>query len=138
MLILVRAYVLYRRTVRRYPSVAALLWAYIDRKWRYWARLGLADRVPLLHVITALVQSELKVEGSTGKEKIIVVTYIFFSLLFWLAVHGKPVLFWKCISGLKFHCFYFMHANCPNGDRNQSSFGRFRYYNVNYRTFVRR
>jgi len=81
MLILVRGYVLYRRTVRRYPSVAALLWAYIDRKWHYWARLGLADRVPLLHVITALVQSELKVEDSTGREQIIVVTYIFFSLL---------------------------------------------------------
>ena len=26
-----------------------------------------------------------------------------------------------------------MHANCPNGDGNQSSFGRFRYYYVNYR-----
>ena len=30
---------------------------------------------------------------------------------FWLAVHGKPVLFWKGISGLKFPCFRFMHAN---------------------------
>ena len=30
---------------------------------------------------------------------------------FWLAVHGKPVLFWKGISGLKFPCFLFMHAN---------------------------
>ena len=29
---------------------------------------------------------------------------------FWLAVHGKPVLFWKGISGLKFPCFLFMHA----------------------------
>ena len=27
---------------------------------------------------------------------------------------------------------------CPNGDGNQSSFGRFRYYYVNYRTFARR
>jgi len=26
---------------------------------------------------------------------------------FWLAVHGKPVLFWKGISGLKFPCFLF-------------------------------
>ena len=26
---------------------------------------------------------------------------------FWLAVHGKPVLFWKDISGLKFPCFQF-------------------------------
>jgi len=34
--------------------------------------------------------------------------------------------------------FYFMHANCPNGDGNQSSFKRFRYYYVNYRTFARR
>ena len=48
------------------------------------------------------------------------------------------VLFWKGISGLKFPCFYFMHANCPNGDGNQSSFGRFRYYYVNYRTIARR
>ena len=31
--------------------------------------------------------------------------------IFWLAVHGKPVLFWKGISGLKFSCFLFMHAN---------------------------
>ena len=30
---------------------------------------------------------------------------------FWLAVHGKPVLFWKGTSGLKFPCFTFMHAN---------------------------
>ena len=30
---------------------------------------------------------------------------------FWLAVHGKPVLFWKGNSGLKFPCFLFMHAN---------------------------
>ena len=37
-----------------------------------------------------------------------------------------------------FPAFYFMHANCPNGDWNQSSFGRFRYYYVNYRTFARR
>ena len=29
----------------------------------------------------------------------------------WLAVHGKPVLFWKGTSGLKFPCFLFMHAN---------------------------
>ena len=26
---------------------------------------------------------------------------------YWLAVHGKPVLFWKGISGLKFPCFLF-------------------------------
>jgi len=26
---------------------------------------------------------------------------------FWLAVHGKPILFWKGISGLKFPCFLF-------------------------------
>ena len=37
-----------------------------------------------------------------------------------------------------FPAFYFMHANCPNGDGNQSSFRRFRYYYVNYRTFARR
>ena len=24
---------------------------------------------------------------------------------FWLAVHGKLVMFWKCISGLKLPCF---------------------------------
>ena len=30
---------------------------------------------------------------------------------FWLAVHGKPVLFWKGTSGLKFPCFTFMHVN---------------------------
>jgi len=28
-----------------------------------------------------------------------------------IAVHGKPVLFWKGNSGLKFPCFLFMHAN---------------------------
>ena len=33
------------------------------------------------------------------------------SIDFWLAVHGKPVLFWKGTSGLKFPCFLFMHAN---------------------------
>ena len=31
--------------------------------------------------------------------------------LCWLAVHGKPVLFWKGNSGLKSPCFLFMHAN---------------------------
>jgi len=31
-----------------------------------------------------------------------------------------------------------MHANSPNGDGNQPSFGRLRYYYVNYRTFARR
>ena len=30
---------------------------------------------------------------------------------YWLAVHGKPVLFWNGTSGLKFPCFLFMHAN---------------------------
>ena len=30
---------------------------------------------------------------------------------FWLAVHGKPVLFWKGNSGLKFPCFLVIHAN---------------------------
>jgi len=29
----------------------------------------------------------------------------FFNGSFWLAVHGKPVLFWKGISGLLFPCF---------------------------------
>jgi len=28
-----------------------------------------------------------------------------FLRLYWLAVHGKPVLVWKGISGLKFPCF---------------------------------
>ena len=32
---------------------------------------------------------------------------VVFSNSFWLAVHGKPVLFWKGISGLKFPCFLF-------------------------------
>ena len=32
--------------------------------------------------------------------------------------------------------FYFMHANCPNGDGTQSRIGRFQYYYVNYRTFA--
>jgi len=31
-----------------------------------------------------------------------------------------------------------MHANCPNGEGNQSNFGRFRYYYVTYLTFARR
>ena len=31
-----------------------------------------------------------------------------------------------------------MYANCPNGHGNQSSFGRFRYYYVNHRTFAKR
>ena len=39
------------------------------------------------------------------------VTYDLLSTLFWLAVHGKPVLFWKGTSGLKFPCILFMHAN---------------------------
>jgi len=43
-----------------------------------------------------------------------------------IGVHGKPVLFWKGIADFKFPAFYFMHANCPNGDWNQSSFRRFR------------
>jgi len=52
---------------------------------------------------------------------------------FWLAVHGKPVLFWKGTSGLKFPCFLL----CMRTGRAHLSFGRFRYYNVNYRTFRR-
>jgi len=34
-------------------------------------------------------------------------------LAFWLAVHGKPVLFWKGISGLKFPCFLFYACLLP-------------------------
>jgi len=45
---------------------------------------------------------------------------------------GKVFLVWNVPA------FYFMHANCQNRDGNKSSFGRFRYYYVNYRTFVRR
>ena len=37
--------------------------------------------------------------------------FVMVPLHFWLAVHGKPVLFWKGNSGLKFPCFLFMHAN---------------------------
>jgi len=32
---------------------------------------------------------------------------------FWLAVHGKPVFFWKGISGLKFPCFLFYACLLP-------------------------
>jgi len=32
---------------------------------------------------------------------------------YWLAVHGKPVLFWKGISGLKFPCFLFYACYLP-------------------------
>ena len=32
---------------------------------------------------------------------------------FWLAVHGKPVLFWKGISGLKIRCFLFYACLLP-------------------------
>ena len=39
--------------------------------------------------------------------------------------------FGKVFPVWSFPAFYFMHAN---GDGNQSSFGRFRYYYVNYRT----
>jgi len=46
--------------------------------------------------------------------------------------------FGKVFPVWNFPAFYFMHANCPNGDGNRSSFGRFRYYYVNYRTFARR
>ena len=46
--------------------------------------------------------------------------------------------FGKVFPVWNFPAFYFMHANCPNGDGNQWSFGRFRYYYVNYRTFARR
>ena len=34
-------------------------------------------------------------------------TFIRHSKRFWLAVHGKPVLFWKGTSGWKFPCFLF-------------------------------
>ena len=33
------------------------------------------------------------------------------TLIFWLAVNGKPVLFWKGISGLKFPCFIIILHN---------------------------
>ena len=46
--------------------------------------------------------------------------------------------FGKVFPVWNFPAFYLMHANCPNGDGNHSSFGRFRYYYVNYRTFARR
>ena len=41
------------------------------------------------------------------------------------------ICFGKVFPVWNFPAFYFMHANCPNRDGNQSSFGRFRYY-VNY------
>jgi len=63
----------------------------------------------------------------------------FSSSCFWLAVHGKPVLFGNVFPVWTFPAFYFiMHVSCPNGDGTQSSFGRFRYYYVTYRTFAKR
>jgi len=50
----------------------------------------------------------------------------------------RQYCFGKVFPVWNFPAFYFMHAYCPNEDGNQSSFGRFRYYYVNYRTFARR
>ena len=54
-----------------------------------------------------------------------------FLLCFWLAVQycfGMVFPVWNVPA------FCSMHANCPNGDGNQSSFGRVRNHYVNYRT----
>jgi len=59
-------------------------------------------------------------------------------VLFGLPFMASQYCFGKVFPIWSFPAFYFMHANCPNGDGNQSSFGRFRYYYVNYRTFLRR
>ena len=37
----------------------------------------------------------------------VVIVNIFTIRRCWLAVNGKPVLCWKCISGLKLPCFLF-------------------------------
>jgi len=53
-------------------------------------------------------------------------------------VFGLQYCFGKVFPVWNFPAFYCMHANCPNGDGNQSSFGRSRYNYVNYQTFARR
>ena len=58
--------------------------------------------------------------------------------LFGLPWTASQYCFGKVFPVWNFPAFYFMHANCQNGDGNQSSFGRFRYYYVNYQTFARR
>jgi len=72
---------------------------------------------------TAGVQSKARDEGGAEDQKALQVIYCLTSVeqhqaatsivvaldrcCFWLAVNGKPVLFWKSISGLKFPCFQF-------------------------------
>jgi len=58
--------------------------------------------------------------------------------VFGLPFTASHYCFGKVFPICNFPAFYFMHAYCPNGDGNQSSFGRVRYYFVNYRTFGRR
>jgi len=58
-----------------------------------------------------------------------------YSTIFGLPFTASQYCFGKVFPVWSFPAFYFMHAN---GDGNQSSFGRFRYYYVNYRTFPRR
>ena len=42
-----------------------------------------------------------------------------FNLYYWLAVHGNQYCFGKIFPVWNVPTFYFMHANCPNGDGNQ-------------------
>jgi len=60
-----------------------------------------------------------------------------FSSFFGLPFTASQYCLGKVFPVWNFPAFYFMHANWPNEDGNQSSFGRFQYYYVNYRTFAR-
>jgi len=92
--------------------------------------------VTLIHLLQNIFDVDMTdISLSENHINSLVICNLIYMLCFWLAVHGKPVLFWKGISGLKFPCFL-LYAY--EGDGNHSSHGRFRYYYVNYRTFPRR
>ena len=56
-----------------------------------------------------------------------------YASLFGLPFTASQYCFGKVFPVWNVPAFCFIHADCPNGDGNQSSFGRFRYYYVNYR-----
>ena len=52
-------------------------------------------------------QNTQNIKQNIIQNKLFYVFFWLFYFFFWLAVNGKPVLFWKGISGLKFPCFLF-------------------------------
>ena len=133
------------QNVTKYKSSAAQHGHFITLSMKYWNTVSVVSG-PCWHKNGTTISfhafnNYFAFFTNTFFQIIVCGMHAFFYI--WGEVFGLPFTasqycFGKVFPVWNFSAFYFMHANCPNGDGNQSSFGRFRYYYVNYRTCARR